>query len=86
MVDEGSTVNVVYLDLSNVFHTVCQSHLLNKLSTYEELAASGQQLASGVPQALTLETVLFNNFINGLYAKQEQSISKFINNTYLKGA
>lgn len=83
--DEGSTLNVVYLDLSNVFHAGCQSGLLDELSTCGKLAASGQHLASGVSQALTLGTVLFNIFINGLYAKRECFISKFISHTYLGG-
>lgn len=84
--DEGITVNIVLLDLSNIFDTLCRSSLLKELSTCEELAASGQRPASGVAQVSTLGTVLFNIFINYLYAKPECSISKFINGTYLGGA
>lgn len=66
-----------------MFLILSQNSLLNELSTCEELAASGQQLASGVSQALTLGNVLFNVFINGVNVKSECSV-KFINDTYLR--
>lgn len=78
-------MNVVFLDLSYIFDTVCHRSLLNKLPTCEELVASGQQLASGVSQTSILGTVLFSIFINDLYAKPEWSFGKFTNDTYLGG-